>query len=371
VAERQRALESVVNDGFWAGRRVFVTGHTGFKGGWLAVWLHRLGAELSGYALPPHTSPNLFGVAGIGSLLRSVEGDIRDPLALGAALNASRAEVVFHLAAQPLVRKSYRDPVQTYAANVMGTVHLLEAVRYCDSVRVVVVITSDKCYENLERASGGYREGEPLGGRDPYSSSKACTELVSAAYRNSYFHPEHYSRHGVSLATARAGNVIGGGDWSEDRLVPDFIRAASGGQELLVRSPTAVRPWQHVLEPVSGYVQLAERMLQHGAAFSEAWNFGPEEDDAWPVAWLADLLVRLWGEGARWRTDAQPQPQPHEAHYLRLDSTKARQRLEWRPRWRLDRALAQVVDWHRAQIGGADMLRRSIEQIESYERFSA
>jgi CDP-glucose 4,6-dehydratase len=369
VAIRQGALEAVVNSSFWSGRRVFITGHTGFKGGWLALWLHRLGAEVSGYALPPPTQPSLYQAAGIARLLRSVEGDIRDGAALAGVLQSARPEVVFHLAAQPLVRRSYREPVESYATNVMGTVHLLEAVRRCDSVRAVAVITSDKCYDNEERPSGGYRENEPLGGRDPYSSSKACAELVSAAYRQSYFNPAAYASHGVALASARAGNVIGGGDWAEDRLVPDFIRAAAAGQALLIRSPGAVRPWQHVLEPVAGYLRLAERLVQDGPACGEAWNFGPDDEDARPVAWLADRLAALWGEGARWGADSQPQP--HEAHYLRLDSAKARQRLGWMPRWRLEQALERVVEWHRAQRGGDDMLRHSLEQIESYERSSA
>jgi CDP-glucose 4,6-dehydratase len=369
VADRQGTLEAVVNPGFWSGRRVFITGHTGFKGGWLALWLHRLGATLSGYALPPPTRPSLYHEAGIARLLRSLEGDVRDGAALANVLQAARPEVVFHLAAQPLVRRSYRDPAETYATNVMGTVHLLEAVRRCDSVRAVVVVTSDKCYDNQERPSGGYREDEPLGGRDPYSSSKACAELVSAAWRQSFFNPADHARHGVAIASARAGNVIGGGDWAEDRLVPDFLRAAAAGQELLIRAPGAVRPWQHVLEPVAGYLRLAERLVQDGVACAEAWNFGPGDEDAQPVSWLADRLAALWGEGARWRTDAQPQP--HEAHYLRLDSAKARERLGWQPRWRLEQALERVVDWHRAQLGGADMQRRSLEQIESYERSSA
>jgi len=369
MAIRQSALEEVVSANFWVGRRVFITGHTGFKGGWLALWLHRLGADLSGYALPPPTRPSMYLETGIGRLLRSAEGDILDRVRLDGALQASRPEVVFHLAAQPLVRRSYHDPVGTYATNVMGTVYLLEAVRRCGSVRAVVVITSDKCYDNQERSVGGYHEGELLGGRDPYSSSKAAAELVTAAYRQSFFAPSDHVRHGVAIASARAGNVIGGGDWAEDRLVPDFIRAATAGQELLIRSPGAVRPWQHVLEPVAGYLRLAERLVQQGPAYGEPWNFGPDDEDTRPVAWLADRLVALWGEGARWRPDSQPGL--HEARHLRLDSAKARQRLGWAPRWRLEQALEQVVEWHRAQLGGADMLLRSLEQIESYERSSA
>lgn len=348
---------------FWAGRRVFMTGHTGFKGAWLSMWLHKLGAELSGYALAPSTQPSLFEAARVGSLLQSQIGDIRDAAALSAALRSAQPEVVFHLAAQPLVRLSYRDPVSTYSTNVMGTVHLLEAVRQCPSVRAVVVVTSDKCYENREW-EWGYRENEPMGGHDPYSNSKGCTELVVSAYRSSYFNPAHYADHGVALASGRAGNVIGGGDWAEDRLIPDFIRAIAAGQVLNIRSPHAIRPWQHVLEPLSGYLRLAEKLVQEGAIYAQGWNFGPNDEDAKPVAWIVDQLVQRWGRGAAWQLDANPHP--HEAHYLKLDISKARMRLDWHPRWTLLQTLEHLVTWYSAHLEGADMQPLSLQQIEAY-----
>jgi CDP-glucose 4,6-dehydratase len=355
----------MVNTNFWSGRRVFITGHTGFKGGWLATWLHQLGAEIYGYALPPVATQSFYEVAGVGRLLNSTYGDVRDAGNLAKALRHSRADVVFHLAAQPLVRASYRDPVGTYATNVMGSVHLLEAVRTNESVRAVVMVTSDKCYENREWV-WGYREDEPMGGYDPYSNSKGCTELVTAAYRRSYFPQERYQEHHVALASARAGNVIGGGDWAEDRLIPDFIRAIVAGEELLVRSPHAIRPWQHVLEPLTGYISLAERLITHGPDFSEGWNFGPNDHDAKPVSWLVQELVDLWGAGACWRLDDKVHP--HEAHYLKLDISKARLRLCWEPRWSLAETLSKVVDWYRAHRDGQDMHKISLEQIEAYEQ---
>lgn len=358
-------MENVVNPAFWRGKRVFLTGHTGFKGGWLATWLQRLGADVFGYSLPPATEPNFFGAAGLEKRLHTTYGDIRDLDKLAAALKQSRAEVVFHLAAQPLVQASYRDPVGTYATNVMGSVHLLEAVRASGSVRAVVMVTSDKCYENQEWV-WGYRENEPMGGYDPYSNSKGCTELVTAAYRRSYFHPARYGDHHVALASARAGNVIGGGDWAEDRLIPDFIRAIVAGKELRVRSPHAIRPWQHVLEPLSGYIALAERLATEGTAYAEAWNFGPNDHDAKPVSWLADRLVNAWGNNASWRVDDKVHP--HEAHYLKLDISKARMRLRWEPRWPLADALSKVVDWYRAHQAGQDMNAFSLAQIEAYEQ---
>ncbi len=348
-----------MNAAFWRGRRVFLTGHTGFKGGWLSLWLAELGAEVHGYALAPPTEPNFFTVTGLEKrLAASVIADIRDASALGRAMAAVRPEVVLHLAAQPLVRHSYAEPVETFAVNVMGTVNLLEAVRKSPGVRAVVNVTTDKCYENREWV-WPYRENEALGGHDPYSSSKACSELATAAWRRSFLDAAD-----VQLASARAGNVIGGGDWAADRLLPDFLRALDAGQPLLVRSPLATRPWQHVLEPLSGYLMLAERLCADGGDFAEAWNFGPDEADARPVQWIVDTLcARL--PGAAWERAAAPQP--HEAHTLRLDSAKAHARLGWRPRWNLPRALEATLDWHQAWKAGADMADVSLRQIRAYE----
>ena len=347
-----------MNPRFWQGRRVLVTWHTGFKGSWLCLWLTSLGAEVHGYALPAPTDPSLFEVAKIEALLGSSEiADIRDPEALAATLRRVEPEIVFHLAAQPLVRYSYRAPVETYAVNVMGTVHLLEAVRQTGSVRAVVNVTTDKCYENREWP-WGYRENEALGGHDPYSSSKACAELVSTAYRASFL-----AGAGAALATARAGNVIGGGDWAADRLLPDLLRAVDAGEPLTIRSPQAVRPWQHVLEPLSGYLALAEALLTSGAQAAEAWNFGPVDTDARPVGWILDHLAASVPE-LRWQCDGAPQP--HEANHLKLDSSKARAHLGWAPRWRLGKALDMTIAWHRAWRQGGDMRALSLAQIAEY-----
>jgi CDP-glucose 4,6-dehydratase len=347
-----------LNEAFWRGRRVFLTGHTGFKGGWLTLWLTELGAHVHGYALAPPTEPNFFTVTGLEKrLAASILSDIRDAAALERAVRAAQPEIVLHLAAQSLVRPSYVEPVETYAVNVMGTVHLLEAVRRTPGVQAVVNVTTDKCYDNREWV-WPYRENEALGGHDPYSSSKACSELVSAAWRRSFLDAA-----GVQLASARAGNVIGGGDWAADRLMPDFLRALDAGQPLTVRSPQATRPWQHVLEPLSGYLALAERLCAAGAAYAEAWNFGPDESDARTVQWIVETLCARV-PGAAWRRDAAPQP--HEAHTLRLDSAKARTRLGWRPRWNLPRALQATLDWHRAWRAGADMAAFSLRQIGDY-----
>ena len=343
--------------GFWQGRRVFVTGHTGFKGSWLALWLQSVGAQVHGYALAPPTEPNLFDAIDLrAGLAGHTIGDVRDAGALQRALASAAPEIVFHLAAQPLVRRSYADPVETYAVNVLGTVHLLEAVRACPAVRAVVNVTTDKCYANQEWA-WGYRESEALGGRDPYASSKACAELVTAAYRDSYLAPS-----GVAVATARAGNVIGGGDWAVDRLLPDFFRALDQGQPLEVRHPDAIRPWQHVLEPLAGYLRLAERLAAPGQAASSAWNFGPADDDARPVRWVLDHLTARLPQ-ARWQ--AVGGPQVHEAHHLKLDSSKARTGLGWAPVWALPSALDRTIEWHQAWREGQDMRRLCIAQIEA------
>ncbi|HET7669514.1 MAG TPA: CDP-glucose 4,6-dehydratase [Burkholderiales bacterium] len=343
----------MVNEKFWAGKRVFLTGHTGFKGAWLALWLAKLGARVHALALPPATSPSLWALVEGRSGVNSTMGDIRDLDALKQAMAAAHPDVVFHLAAQALVRASYDDPVGTYATNVMGTVHVLEAARQL-GVRAIVNVTSDKCYDNvgLER---GYREDDPMGGRDPYSSSKGCAELVTSAYRSSFFKP---------LASARAGNVIGGGDWAADRIVPDIVRAALAGKPVQVRNPHAVRPWQHVLEPLAGYLLLAERVWERPEQHAEGWNFGPDERDAVPVQKLVETLIRLWGPPAEWHADRGEHP--HEAHFLRLDSSKARSRLGWKPRLSLDKALEWTVDWYRRQARGEDARALTLGQIERY-----
>lgn len=354
----------MIDKSFWRDRRVLVTGHTGFKGGWLALWLECLGAEVSGYALAPATSPNLYEAANVSRGLKgSVIADIRDLNRLRDVIRRARPEIVIHMAAQPLVRSSYADPIETYSVNVVGTVTLLEAIRRAGGVRAVVSVTSDKCYENREWA-WGYRESDPMGGFDPYSSSKGCAELATAAMRASFFHPESWSEHKVAVASARAGNVIGGGDWAEDRLVPDLIRAFTAGRAAAVRRPEAVRPWQHVLEPLSGYLVLAQRLVQDGPAYAEGWNFGPWESDAREVGWLSRRVSELWGDGARCEGDRGVHP--HEATFLKLDCSKARARLGWRPRWQLDRALEETVAWYRAFYRGTDIRALSVGQIEAY-----
>jgi CDP-glucose 4,6-dehydratase len=343
---------------FWNGKRVFVTGHTGFKGSWLCVWLNDLGAQVHGFALTPPTLPNMFEQAAVERTLRSnTIADIRNRDRLAAAMAHAQPEIVMHLAAQPLVRESYRNPVETYEVNVMGAVHVLDAVRATGGVRVVVNVTTDKCYQNDERPTG-YQESEPMGGRDPYSSSKGCAELVTAAYRDSFLAPA-----GIAVSTARAGNVIGGGDWAADRLVPDVFRAVDTGTTLRVRAPGAIRPWQHVLEPLSGYLLLAEHLYAGGSGFAEAWNFGPSEEDARTVGWVVEQLASHLPELA-WERDADLHP--HEAAYLKLDSTKARSRLGWHPRWHLGTALHKTADWHRAWKAGGDMREVTMMQIHEY-----
>ncbi|HCE67772.1 MAG: CDP-glucose 4,6-dehydratase [Geobacteraceae bacterium GWC2_55_20] len=348
---------------FWHGKRVFITGHTGFKGSWLCLLLNRLGAEVTGYALDPPTDPSLFELARIGELVTSITADVRDGERLAAEMAGAVPEIVIHMAAQPLVRDSYKIPVETYSTNVMGTVNLLEAVRHTPGIRAVVNVTTDKVYENREWA-WGYRENEPFGGHDPYSNSKACSELVTAAYRSSYFNPSEYARHGVAPATARAGNVIGGGDWAGDRLIPDILRAVLAGEPVSIRNPRAIRPWQHVLEPLSGYLLLAQKLFEKGPEYATGWNFGPSDEDARPVEWLAGRICELWGEQAAYRIDDGIHP--HEAHYLKLDCSKVRAELGWRPRWGLEKALESIVVWTRSYRDGKDLRLECLRQITEY-----
>lgn len=358
---RKCALEGlVVTPSFWQGRRVFITGHTGFKGGWLCQWLKQLGAEVTGYALAPNTDPSLFEVAGVDEGMTSVIGDIRDREGLAQAMAEARPEMVIHMAAQPLVRYSYQHPVETYEVNVMGTVNLLEAVRRCNTVRTVLVVTSDKCYENRERAAG-YREDEPMGGYDPYSNSKGCAELVVSAYRQSFF-----SGSSVAIATARAGNVIGGGDWSADRLIPDMVRSFAAGEEVSIRNPGAVRPWQHVFEALHGYLLLLEHMEKNPEKYAQAWNFGPEDADTRDVAWIVEHFVSHWGDAAHWRIEADAE-NLHEAHLLRLDCSKARNELAWRPVVNLELALKWIANWYHCYYEHGDIGALSRKQLTEFQ----
>jgi CDP-glucose 4,6-dehydratase len=351
---------------FWRDKRVLLTGHTGFKGSWLSLWLQSLGAQVTGYALAPPTKPSLFEIAEVAQGMTSVIGDIRDLSKLQAVFVEHCPEIVIHMAAQPLVRYSYQNPVETYSTNVMGTVHLLEAVRNTPGVKAVVNITTDKCYENREWV-WGYRENEPMGGFDPYSNSKGCAELVTAAYRNSFFNSAKQIEHRVALATARAGNVIGGGDWAEHRLIPDILRAIEAGRPVNIRNPKATRPWQHVLEPLSGYLTLAEQLCIQGQAVAEAFNFGPADEDSRAVQSIVEKLAQQWGDGATWSIDRGTHP--HEAHYLKLDCSKARTKLGWSPRWRLDQALEAIVVWHKAysaRQNSQEMRSLCLQQINDY-----
>jgi len=363
VGNRESTVEGMVIDtAFWTGKRVLVTGHTGFKGAWLSLWLTEMGAVVSGYALDPPTTPNLFTHLRLDKRVASVIGDLRDPAHVRRAVAEHRPDVVFHLAAQPLVRESYRDPVGTYATNVMGLVHLFEALRETATARVMVNVTSDKCYENREWV-WGYRETDAMGGYDPYSSSKGCAELVTAAYRRSFFQDG-----GMTLASARAGNVIGGGDWADDRLVPDAIRAFGAARPLRIRNPHAVRPWQHVLDPLNGYMMLARRLWDDPGC-AEGWNFGPPAEDARNVAWVVDRLCSAWGEGAAWERDGDDHP--HEASLLSLDCAKARNGLGWHPVWHTEQALEETIRWYRAASDGESMVDFSLQQITRFSTQAA
>ena len=349
---------------FWKGKRVFLTGHTGFKGAWLSIWLDSLGAKVTGYALKPPTRPSLFELCRLDKRMKSNIGDVRDGVRLKKAMLAARPEMVVHMAAQPLVRESYRTPAETYETNVMGVVNVLEAVRACPAVKAAVNVTTDKCYENKEHARA-FREEEPMGGYDPYSSSKACSELVTATYRNSFFNPKDFKKHGVALASARAGNVIGGGDWAADRLIPDMIRAALKGEKVRIRNPRAIRPWQHVLEPLAGYLMLAEKLYTHGPKYAQAWNFGPDAGDAKDVEWIVKRMFGRWPEAAGYAIDKGRHP--HEAHYLKLNSSKARRELGWAPRWHIGTAIDKIIEWTRAYQAKEDMREVCLKQIADYE----
>jgi CDP-glucose 4,6-dehydratase len=354
-----------MNAAFWKNRKVLLTGHTGFKGSWLSLWLQDLGADLSGYSIDVPTDPSLYDAAGVGDGMTSMRGDVRDLASLKSFVDKTDPEIVIHMAAQSLVRRSYADPVGTYDTNIMGTVNLLEAVRNISSVRVVIIVTSDKCYDNKERAQG-YREDEPMGGYDPYSSSKGCAELITAAYRDSFFDNAAIDRHETAIASVRAGNVVGGGDWAEDRLVPDIVAAFQGGTLPEVRNPHAVRPWQFVMDPLNGYLTLAESLWKDGPAFAGAWNFGPDDSDAKDVGYIVDRLLRGWGRSAEWRHDESDHP--HEATYLKLDSSKAQSALSWSPVLDLTTTLDWIVEWYQ-RIFSADAAREvTLEQIRRFQQ---
>ena len=353
----------MIDNSFWKNKKVFLTGHTGFKGSWMSLWLQSLGSNVCGYAFEPPTKPSLFNEANVGQGMSSVIGDIRDYQKLFKSLKVFQPDIVIHMAAQPLVRLSYDEPVDTYSTNVMGTVNLLDCVRKLDSVKAVVNVTSDKCYQNREWY-WGYREDEPKGGYDPYSNSKACAELVTEAFRNSFFNIDQYSEHQCGLASARAGNVIGGGDWAKDRLIPDILTAFEQAQKVEIRNPDSIRPWQHVLEPLSGYLLLAQKLFVDGASYSDGWNFGPSEDDVKTVEWIVRHMSDAWGGGDNWFTSDSSHP--HEATYLKLDCSKAKTELGWHPRWTLEKTLESIILWHKAWIGGQCMYQHCINEIENY-----
>ncbi len=349
---------------FWSGKKVLITGHTGFKGSWLSLWLQSLGARVTGYSLDPPSEPSLFDLACVADDIEDIRGDVRDLDNLQSCMAGYDCEIVIHMAAQSLVRRSYLEPVNTFSTNVMGTVNLLEAVRNLKRARVVIVVTSDKCYENREQDIG-YRETDPMGGFDPYSSSKGCAELVTAAWRKSYFNPAEYPSHGVAVASARAGNVIGGGDWAEDRIIPDIMTAFNEGRSVQLRNPDAIRPWQFVLEPLNGYLTLAERMWDEGGFFSGAWNFGPAETDMHTVSWLTDALAVRWGDGAGWECDATAHP--HETTLLKLDCSHARDVLHWRPVQSVEETLDWIVEWYKSYFAGSDIRAVTLGQIRRFQ----
>lgn len=348
-----------VNSKFWKGKKVFITGHTGFKGSWLSLWLQSMGAEIKGFSLAPHTSPSLFYEANVGEKMESVFGDIRDKDCVFDSMIQFNPDVIFHMAAQPLVRASYREPIDTYSTNIMGTLNVLEGARYCSNLKAVVNVTTDKCYANNEW-DWGYRENEPMGGFDPYSSSKACSELVTSAYRSSFF-----KKSGIAVATARAGNVIGGGDWSEDRLIPDILNAFVNKKPVVIRNPNSIRPWQHVLEPLSGYLILAEKLFVNGQSFAEGWNFGPYDQDVQTVLWIVEKMTSDWNHKENWKIDSDEQP--HEANYLKLDISKAKNLLGWKPSWDLTVTIDKIIKWHQSWISGTNAQALCLAQINEFQ----
>lgn len=359
TVEIMEGLKGKVYPSFWKDKKVFLTGHTGFKGSWLSLWLQSMGAVVKGYSLAPPTNPSLFVVADVASNMESQIGDIRDLNQLKESMQAFNPDILLHMAAQPLVRLSYVEPVDTYTTNVIGTVNVLEAARTCPNLKAIVSVTTDKCYENKEWA-WGYRENEPMGGHDPYSSSKGCAELVTAAYRSSFFN----TNDSAALATARAGNVIGGGDWADDRLIPDILKAFEKSEAVVVRNPLSTRPWQHVLEPLSGYLVLAENLYTNGQEYAGAWNFGPKDEDCKPVNWILDRMVATWGAGAAWELDKNNNP--HEAGFLKLDCSKAKQKLHWESQWNLEYTLSLIVNWHQAWRDGKNMHEQCLTEITNY-----
>lgn len=350
-------------DNLFNGKRILITGHTGFKGSWLSIWLQWLGANVIGYALSPPTTPSLFEKADVSNGMTSIIGDIRDLHNLKQVFIEHQPEIVVHMAAQSLVRRSYKKPIETYETNVMGSLNVLESVREVSSVRAVIMVTTDKCYENKEWF-WAYRENEPMGGHDPYSSSKGCAELLISSYRNSFFSHDAFDQHNTSIASVRAGNVIGGGDWADDRLIPDIIRSFQNDEVIRIRNPNATRPWQHVLEPLSGYLMLAEKLFSSEHQFAEAWNFGPLEEDAKSVQWIVDKMIKLWGNGAGWHVDNDERA--HEANNLKLDCSKAHNRLGWWPKWDLEMAIKRIIDWHKAEQMNGDMRQICYQQINEY-----
>jgi len=364
MGEQKRSVEGLVMDkSFWKGKKVLLTGHTGFKGSWMSLWLNELGAEVSGFSLVPETSPSMFILADIEQKMKSHHiGDIRNIDAIKTVVKECNPEIIIHMAAQPLVLRSYDDPVESYMTNVIGTANVFEAARECSELKAIVNITTDKCYENKEWY-WGYRENEAFGGHDPYSSSKACAELVTTTYRKCFF-----SQQGVQLASVRAGNVIGGGDWADNRLIPDLLRSIANGKPVVIRSPKAIRPWQHVLEPIAGYLKLAEKLCtQKGSDFAEGWNFGPYDNDAKPVEWILERLCEKWGDNASWQLDDPNKIQLHEANYLKLDCSKARKELQWEPQLGLDSALDWIVEWYRAYTQGSNVYDITLSQIQKYQ----
>lgn len=359
--ENMGRLKGKVNPTFWKGKKVFITGHTGFKGSWLSLWLQDMGAIVKGYALDPNTNPNLFTQAKVAQNMDSEIGDITDLNHISDSMKIFNPEVLIHMAAQPLVRLSYQEPVLTYSTNVMGTVNVLEAARKCTNLKAIVSVTTDKCYENKEWP-WGYRENEPMGGHDPYSSSKGCVELVTAGYRKSFFNDEN----SAFLASARAGNVIGGGDWSPDRLIPDILKAFEKNEPVIVRNPMSTRPWQHVLEPLSGYLVLAQHLFEEGSNVAEGWNFGPKDEDCKPVSWILDRMVTNWGNGASWELDKNNNP--HEAGYLKLDCSKAAMRLNWYPKWNLEHTLESIINWHQHYIAQKNIQEQCLLEIAKYQK---